>query len=188
MERHIVYICVGSNIGDKVRNCQEGIDTLTRNGTARLKVRSGFYRTEPVDYKDQDWFVNVVAKIETGLTPFDLLKVLKEIERKVGRTSDTVRFGPRILDMDIILYDDLILETSELVIPHPRMHKRSFVLTPLCAIGSDIVHPVLGKDMKCLRDNLKDKEQGVAPIDAFSLFHSADLSLLQSNKSFAFSE
>ena len=187
MESHIAYICVGSNIGDKIKNCKAGIETLTRNGKSRLKAQSEFYQTEPMDYKDQDWFVNVAAKIETSLDPFALLKALKRIERNAGRTTDTIRFGPRILDMDIILYDDLILETPGLVIPHPRMHKRRFVLTPLCDIGSDIVHPVLMKNMKSLHDNLNDTEQGVFPIHASAHFYGIDLSLLQGVKDSLFS-
>ena len=161
MKKHTVYIGTGSNIGDKRSNCQNGIDALIRTGTAALTDISRFYKTEPVDYLDQDWFVNAVIKIETTLDPFQLLKTLESIERSAGRVRDTIRFGPRILDMDIIFYDDLVLKTSLLVIPHPRMHKRCFVLKPICDIDSTFIHPVYKKDVRYLLDNLGEDRQRV---------------------------
>ena len=161
MENHTAYIGAGSNIGNKLLNCQKGIDDLTRTGKAVLKAQSKIYKTDPVDYTDQDWFVNFVVKIETSLDPFQLFNELKSIERNAGRVYDTIRFGPRILDLDIILYDDLVTRSSELTIPHPRMHKRRFVLRPICDIDPNIVHPVLKKDMQYLLDILDDNEQGI---------------------------
>jgi len=161
MERHIAYIGAGSNIGNKCSNCRNGINQLTRSGESVLKGLSKFYKTEPVDYKDQDWFINVVIKIETIFDPFQLLKELKSIERKIGREDAPIRFGPRILDLDILLYDDLVTRSSGLVIPHPRMHKRRFVLKPICDIDPKIVHPVLKKEMHYLLDNLDENEQRI---------------------------
>ena len=163
MHNHIVYISTGSNIGNKLLNCESGIAALIRSGESVLRERSRFYMTDPVDYKDQDWFVNSVVKIETGLDPFQLLIQLKSIQHAAGRSNDTVRFGPRILDLDIIFYDDITICLPELEIPHPRMHKRRFVLKPMCDIDPEIIHPVLKKDMQYLLDHLDDHEQRVVP-------------------------
>jgi 2-amino-4-hydroxy-6-hydroxymethyldihydropteridine diphosphokinase len=114
-----------------------------------------------VDYKDQDWFINVVVKVETTLAPFELLKTLKSIERGAGRVDGSIRFGPRVLDLDIILYDDLVTNSSKLIVPHPRMHKRRFVLRPICDIDPTIVHPVLKKEMQALLDVLDENEQRI---------------------------
>ena len=159
VNHHIAYISAGSNIGNRLENCQNGITALTESGITTLKDKSPFYITEPVDYKDQDWFVNAVVKIETILDPFQLLSRLKSIQQDAGRINDSIRFGPRILDLDIILYDDIIINLSELIIPHPKMHKRRFVLKPFCDIDPTIVHPVLKMDMQSLLDNLDNKEQ-----------------------------
>lgn len=117
--------------------------------------------TEPVDYTDQDWFINAVIKIETPLDPFKLLNILKAVERGIGRIDTGIRFGPRVLDMDIILYEDRIISGKGLSVPHPRMHKRRFVLKPLCDIDPEIVHPVLKKDIQSLLNNLNDNEQRI---------------------------
>jgi len=164
MEKHSAYICAGSNIGDKLSNCRKGIDALTTSGAAVLKGRSPFYQTEPVDFLDQDWFINVVVKIETDLGPLQLLDTLKSIEIRAGRVRDPIRFGPRILDLDIIFYEDLVLETPQLVIPHPRMHKRCFVLKPICDIDPTIVHPVFKKDVRELLDHLGEDGQRVVEL------------------------
>lgn len=132
-----------------------------RSGASVLKDQSWFYKTEPVDYMDQDWFINSVVKIETILDPFQLINELKSIQHDAGRKDNEIRFGPRILDLDIILYDDLIISSSDLKIPHPRMHKRRFVLRPICDIDLKIVHPVFKKDMQCLLDNLGDNTQRI---------------------------
>ena len=158
---HTAYIGAGSNMGNKLLNCKNGIAALTRPKETVLKNWSRFYKTEPVDYKDQDWFINSVVKIETNLNPFQLLDELKSIESDTGRVYGPIRFGPRILDLDIILYDDLVKNSSRLVIPHPRMHKRRFVLQPICDIDPKIVHPVLKKDMQYLLDILNENEQKV---------------------------
>ena len=150
MDKHIAYISVGSNLENKLENCRIGIDALIRCGPNRLLNQSRIYRTEPVDYKDQDWFINCVVKLETILDAHSLLDLIKSIERDAGRVKDSVRFGPRVLDLDIILYDDSVVKHSGLVIPHPRMHKRRFVLKPICDIDPDIMHPVLHQSMQSL--------------------------------------
>ncbi len=161
MEKHTAYISVGSNIGDKLLNCKRGVEALTDSGASTITAWSYFYKTSPVDYKDQDWFINAVVKIETILKPEDLLKEMVSVQHYAGRLYDRVRFGPRILDLDIILYDNLVVSSPGLTIPHPRMHKRLFVLKPLCDIDSSIIHPVLKKDMRYLCENLNDYEQKI---------------------------
>jgi 2-amino-4-hydroxy-6-hydroxymethyldihydropteridine diphosphokinase len=161
-EMHTAFISVGSNLGDKLENCQRGVASLTESN-CRLVSQSNIYRTEPVDFLDQDWFVNYIVQIETRLQPLQLLHSIQTIQKEAGRGRDKMRFGPRILDLDIILYDVLTMNTSELTIPHPRMHKRRFVLQPLCDINPTLIHPVLNVDMQSLLNALDDKEQRIQP-------------------------
>ena len=156
---NVAYISIGSNIGDKLANCRNGISALCRPDISILEGQSRFYRTKPVDYEDQDWFINGVVKIETGLKPHDLFRRLKQIEKNAGRTDHGVRFGPRVLDLDILIFGDLIMDTDYLIIPHPRMHKRRFVLQPFCDIDDKLEHPVLKRNMKDLLDDLGDTDQ-----------------------------
>jgi len=158
---HIAYISVGSNIGHRLENCKNSITSLAESKISIIRGRSPFYMTEPVDYINQDWFVNLVVKIETRLDPFRLLDKLKSIQSNAGRYYDAVRSGPRILDLDIIMYDDFVINSPELIIPHPRMHKRRFVLKPICDIDPQIVHPVLKRDMQYLLDRQDDDGQMV---------------------------
>jgi len=158
---HIAYIAVGSNLGKKLENCRSGIAALIRSGNTRLVDQSPIYRTEPVDFLEQEWFVNYVVKIETDLDPMGLLNILKSIERAAGRVKDPIRFGPRILDLDIILYDDLVMDAPALTLPHPRMHKRRFVLKPICDIDPDIDHPVLHRTMESLLKDLDEAGQRI---------------------------
>jgi 2-amino-4-hydroxy-6-hydroxymethyldihydropteridine diphosphokinase len=161
MAPHIAYVSIGSNIGQKRLNCQKGIFALKDSEISFLTAQSQFYKTEPVDYKDQNWFVNAVVKIETHAGPLELLKALMAIEAVAGRKRSAVKFGPRIIDLDIILYDDLVMRSRDLELPHPRMHKRRFVLRPMCDIGPHVIHPVLGKDMQNLLDGLDENQQEV---------------------------
>jgi len=150
-------------MGDRLRHCCDGINALCGDGDVDLIARSKFYETEPVDYLNQDWFLNAAVKIATELTPMALLSRLQAIQSAVGRKTGGVRFGPRVLDLDILIYDDLILSTSRLIIPHPRMHKRRFVLQPICDIDPNIVHPRLGMAVRSLLDQLDMKGQRIRP-------------------------
>ena len=158
---HTAYLSVGSNLGRKLENCRNGVAALSHCPEIRLIDQSPIYRTEPVDYQDQDWFVNYAVKIETEIDPLSLLNFLKSIEQAAGRMPHSIRFGPRVLDLDIILYDDVVQHDSGLTIPHPRMHKRRFVLKPICDIDPDIIHPVLRQKLRCLLENLDDAGQGI---------------------------
>jgi len=157
---HTAYISVGSNLGNKLENCRQGLQSLTESGTC-LTAQSHIYQTEPVDYTDQDWFINYAVKIETDLDPFQLMERIQTIQRNAGRTRDKIRFGPRILDLDIIFYEEVVIYSAQLTIPHPRMHERRFVLQPLCDINSSIRHPVLRVEVQSLLNSLDDKEQRI---------------------------
>ena len=162
---HAVLISVGSNLGDKLENCLNGIAALTGSGKSMLVGASRFFRTSPVDYTDQDWFINAAVKISTTMAPLALLDELVTIQQQMGRKADSVRFGPRVLDLDILLYDDRIIRTPRLEIPHPRMHKRAFVLQPICDINPSIIHPVLGQSAADLLSRLNDANQRVIPLE-----------------------
>jgi len=146
------YIGIGSNLGNRKQNCEKAISLLTENRITVLK-RSTMLETEPWGIKDQPKFINMAIKIDTILEPEDLLNLLKEIESAVGRTQ-TFRWGPRIIDIDILLYDNLILNTNNVQIPHPGIKDRDFVLRPLAEIAPDKIHPVFRKSIKELLSEL----------------------------------
>jgi 2-amino-4-hydroxy-6-hydroxymethyldihydropteridine diphosphokinase len=128
------------------------------------------YETAPVGYEDQGWFVNGAVKIRTYLDPEGLLARLRSIEKELGRKPTGTPFGPRVLDFDILLFEDLIIKTEHLTIPHPELHKRRFVLKPLADIAPDIVHPVLKETILTLLANLKDDGKAIVPYSCDSLF------------------
>ena len=149
----IAYISIGSNLGDREENCKQVLRLLNANGIF-IKKQSRMYETEPWGVKDQPKFINMAVEAETDKKPEELLRILKEIEKEIGRT-ETVKWGPRVIDLDILFYDDLILKIPGLEIPHPLLHERDFVLKPLCEIASDKKHPVTGKTVKEMLENLK---------------------------------
>jgi 2-amino-4-hydroxy-6-hydroxymethyldihydropteridine diphosphokinase len=163
--RHLAYISIGSNLGDKLENCRYGIAALAATPGVRITGRSRFYQTEAVDVTAQDWFVNGVIRMETKLGPYELLERLQTVQRQAGRSSDRVRMGPRVLDLDLLIYDQLVLEGPRLSLPHPRMHRRRFVLQPLCDIEPYLVHPLLGKDMQRLLSELDVRGQQVVDLE-----------------------
>jgi 2-amino-4-hydroxy-6-hydroxymethyldihydropteridine diphosphokinase len=163
MPVHKAFISVGSNLGDPLRNCCRGGEELCQDGDVQLLAHSPFYRTQPVDYLQQDWFVNAAMLIETALTPFELLDKMQSIQARMGRKNDTIRFGPRVLDLDLILYEDAVIHTPHLVVPHPRMHKRRFVLQPICDIDPLVVHPVLGSTVREILKQLPLDSQDMVP-------------------------
>ncbi|KPA12265.1 2-amino-4-hydroxy-6-hydroxymethyldihydropteridine pyrophosphokinase [Candidatus Magnetomorum sp. HK-1] len=158
---HIAYIAVGSNIGDRLNNCLNGIEAFTNATDAEKVETSLFYQTEPLYVEDQDWFVNGVFSIKTKQSPFDLFDIAKKIEKQFGRNKTAQRYGPRVLDLDILLMDDMIVQTPQLTIPHPRLHERRFVLQPFCDIAPQCQHPVLKKNMKELLMSLDDGDKKV---------------------------
>jgi 2-amino-4-hydroxy-6-hydroxymethyldihydropteridine diphosphokinase len=156
---HIAYIGIGSNLGDKISQCEKAISEILITDCHKLLAKSSLYKTQPLGYTSQDWFVNGVIKIETNLEAPDLLRTLKTIEFQLGRT-ETFRWGPRTIDLDILFFDDIEIHTGELRIPHPLIQNRQFVLIPLAEIDPTLVHPVLKKTLQELLNNLKE-DQGV---------------------------
>ncbi len=142
---HIVYLALGSNLGNRLLNLKTAIGNLTPQ--MELKKRSYVYETPPWGFADQPAFLNQVVQAETYEKPANLLKHIKRLETALGRIPN-FQNGPRLIDIDILFYDDLILDTGSLVIPHPRLHERAFVLGPLADIAPDLVHPVLHKSVK----------------------------------------
>jgi len=164
MEKQVpVFISIGSNMGDKYDNCIKGIGRLNRLDHTSVTDISHFYQTDPVDFIDQDWFVNGMVKITTLLGPVELMAGLKAIEQALGQFEKSVRFGPRLIDLDIVFYDNLVMNQEAVILPHPRMHKRRFVLRPLCDIDANIIHPVLGQTAQSLLDAIKEGEQKIVP-------------------------
>lgn len=145
MKEHIVYLALGSNLGNRLSNLKEAIASLPPQ--MEVKSKSSVYETPPWGYEDQPKFLNQVVKGKTYLDPEPLLKHLKRLEVALGR-KESFPNGPRLIDMDILFFDDLTLNTPSLVIPHPRLHERGFVLLPLMDIEPDLVHPVIKKSVR----------------------------------------
>lgn len=141
-----VFLSIGSNVGNRVENCRRAVEELGGNNRIRLISVSSLYETEPIGYEDQPLFINLAVKIETTLTPSALLQTIKTIERKLGRV-ETFRWGPRIIDIDIIIYDNLVISDRHLVLPHPRMQERAYVLIPLLELDKNLKHTVTGKTL-----------------------------------------
>ena len=152
---HTAYIALGSNMGDKRAYLDLGVEGLRRTKGCQISAVSDYLATEPYGVTDQDEFLNGSMKIRTLLTPFELLKRLHEIEQEAGRER-IIRWGPRTLDLDILLYDDLILDDEELHIPHIEMYKRDFVLKPLCQITPYVRHPIYNRTVQELLEALEE--------------------------------
>jgi len=152
----VAFIGIGSNIADPVVQCRNAVNRLGEAPGIHLLRRSSLYRTEPIGPKDQAWFINAVAEIRTALPPGELLGLLKAIERKMGRRS-APRWGPRVIDLDILLYGQMVVNEDGLVIPHPELHRRRFVLEPLCELAPYAIHPAYGVSARGLLDRLTDQ-------------------------------
>ncbi|AUM86988.1 2-amino-4-hydroxy-6-hydroxymethyldihydropteridine diphosphokinase [Clostridium botulinum] len=150
---HTAYVAFGSNIGEKGNYIRKALEKIEERKMKIIKV-SPIYETEPYGVLDQDSFLNGIVKIETNLTPEDLIGELLNIEKQLDRVRER-RWGPRTIDLDIIFYDNLIINEKDLVIPHKDMENREFVLKPLCDIDENFIHPVLKKSVRELYDELK---------------------------------
>jgi 2-amino-4-hydroxy-6-hydroxymethyldihydropteridine diphosphokinase len=145
MEQHTVYLALGSNLGNRSANLKEATASLPPQ--MEVKAKSDVYETAPWGYKDQAMFLNQVVRAETYLKPEQLLRHLKRLEVALGR-KPTFEHGPRLIDIDILFYDDLVLFSPSLTIPHPHLHERGFVLVPLMDIAPDFEHPVKKKSIR----------------------------------------
>ncbi|MGB9700300.1 MAG: 2-amino-4-hydroxy-6-hydroxymethyldihydropteridine diphosphokinase [Thermodesulfobacteriota bacterium] len=154
----LTYIGIGSNLGDSLANCRQAIQAIGAEKGNKIVACSSFYITEPVGRKDQNWFVNAVIAVETNFSPRQLIEFLMNIEENMGRKRKE-RWGPRVIDLDILFYENLICQEDNLQIPHPEMVKRRFVLQPLKDIAPHLVHPKLGKTVSELLDELPPAEK-----------------------------
>ena len=145
MKEHIVYLALGTNLGDRSANLKQAIAALTPQ--LEVKAKSRVYETPPWGFEEQPKFLNQVVKANTYLDPEPLLKHLKRLEVALGR-QESFPNGPRLIDIDLLFYDNLVLNKPSLVIPHPRLHERGFVLLPLLDIAPNLVHPVQQKTVE----------------------------------------
>lgn len=164
MKAVVVYLGLGSNLGDRMGNLASAVEHLYEK--VKIKKLSSVYETEPLYYEEQPKFLNAVLSATTMLAPTELLHFVKSIERKALRKL-SFRNAPRLIDIDILFYGDRVIETSEITIPHPRIAERAFVLVPLAEITPRLVHPVTHKKVKDLL-NVVDGRDGVRKIGGFS--------------------
>ncbi|MGF7184211.1 2-amino-4-hydroxy-6-hydroxymethyldihydropteridine diphosphokinase [Desulfitispora alkaliphila] len=149
-----VYLSLGSNVGEKEKNILQAIELIDKNSKIRVVKQASMYKTPAIGYTDQDWFVNTALEIETELLSGELLHFLQKIELDLGRVREQ-RWGPRTIDIDILLYGKKTIQTEKLTVPHPRMLERGFVLIPLMEIAPELMTP----DKIILNDKLEDLQR-----------------------------
>ncbi|HZH59047.1 MAG TPA: 2-amino-4-hydroxy-6-hydroxymethyldihydropteridine diphosphokinase [Metabacillus sp.] len=170
------YIALGSNMGDRERYLIDAIKKIHQQPDIKVVNISSIYETDPVGYTEQDQFLNMVIYVNTDLTAFQLLSMLQEIEKQLNRKRE-IKWGPRTLDLDILLFNHENIEAEQLIVPHPRMHERAFVLIPLYELNQDVSIPNVDESILTIIDQLHDKE-GVRiwkqknGVDVFALLES----------------
>jgi 2-amino-4-hydroxy-6-hydroxymethyldihydropteridine diphosphokinase len=155
--RNIAYLSIGSNLGDRLETFRKAFQLLSESPHIKLVSCSSLYETDPIGYEDQDCFLNAVLKVKTDLEPEQLLHACMKIEQDLGRKRE-IRWGPRTLDLDILLYNHENIETEILSVPHPRMHERAFVIVPLMEVDPDISLPQMHAPLSDLLEQISDKE------------------------------
>jgi 2-amino-4-hydroxy-6-hydroxymethyldihydropteridine diphosphokinase len=151
----IVFLGIGTNLGERERNLEQAV-AGTENFLGKILQSSSIYETEPWGFQSEEKFLNIVVKIETNLSPVALLEKILFLESMLGRVRGTERYISRLIDIDILFYDDIIIDEENLKIPHPLLHERKFVLIPLCEIEPAMVHPLLEKTIGELLDTCTD--------------------------------
>lgn len=149
--RKIAYLSLGSNVGDREVQLRDAVARLGSVG--HVVAASAFYETEPVEFTEQPWFLNCVVALEANRTPQELMAAILGIEQAMGRQR-VQKKGPRLIDIDILLFDQVVVESKEITIPHPAMHQRRFVLEPLAEIAPELLHPMFKKTVRQLRNAL----------------------------------
>lgn len=154
-----VFLSIGSNLGDRLSNIQQAVATLSMSDKIKIVKTSSFYETEPWGNKNQEWFINAALAIDTDYLPEELLQYCQNIEVQLGRIrKENEKWSQRAIDIDILMYDDLVISSKNLIVPHPFMHLRAFVLVPMLEVKSDLVHPVFKKTISELYDELSNPE------------------------------
>jgi 2-amino-4-hydroxy-6-hydroxymethyldihydropteridine diphosphokinase len=153
-----VFLGIGTNLGERETNLKDTLVGIENNIGHVIKV-SSLYETEPWGFKSENQFLNMVVEAETKLTPSGVLGAALMIESFLGRTRGEKQYSSRIIDIDILLYEDMIVDEVSLKIPHPLLHERRFVLVPLCELDPDLVHPVLKKSFRSILESCKDESK-----------------------------
>lgn len=153
------YLSLGTNMGDRLSNIQQAVRLLTSDNNIKLLKASSFYETQPWGLSEQNWFINAAIAVETELSPIELLRVCQNIEEKLGRIREgKPKWSERIIDIDILFYDDLIFKNEILEIPHKYVHKRAFALVPMIEVNADLKHPILNKTIMEMHEELENPE------------------------------
>ena len=158
MTIEIAYLGIGSNLGNRTHNLLQAIKLISRH--AKIKDISSVYQTRPWGHSDQPYFLNIVCRLETTITAINLLTITQCIEKTIGRTP-TFLYGPRLIDIDILMYGDQIVETEQLKIPHPHINERAFVLTPFSEIAASLIHPITGRSISEHHEEVEGKDNVV---------------------------